>query len=138
MKKLLIDTNIVLDLLARREPFYEDAAKLFSLADKNQLILSISSLTMANTYYLLQKVNSGTVAKEILRKFKILTTVLALDDKILDLALNDSGFSDFEDAVQYYTALENGQDIIVTRNLKDFKTSKIPVLTANEFLTTLP
>jgi predicted nucleic acid-binding protein len=138
MKKLLIDTNIVLDLLARREPFYEDAAKLFSLADKNQLILSISSLTMANTYYLLQKVISGTVAKEILRKFKILTTVLALDDKILDLALNDSGFGDFEDAVQYYTALENGQDIIITRNLKDFKTSKIPVLTASEFLTTLP
>jgi predicted nucleic acid-binding protein len=134
MKKLLIDTNIVIDLLAHREPFYEDAAKLFSLADKKLLKLSVSSLTMANTYYLLQKANSSLVAKEILRKFKILTIVLAMDDKIIDLGLNDSGFGDFEDAVQYYSAIENGQDIIITRNLRDFKTSKIPVLTAGEFL----
>jgi predicted nucleic acid-binding protein len=136
MKKLLIDTNIVIDLLAKREPYYEDAAKLFSLADKNKVKLSVSSLTFANTYYLLQKMNSALVAKEILRRFKILTEVLSLDDKIIDLALNDNGFSDFEDAIQYYSALENGQDIIITRNLKDFKSSKIPVLTATEYLQT--
>jgi predicted nucleic acid-binding protein len=80
--------------------------------------------------------NSALVAKEILRRFKILTEVLSLDDKIIDLALNDNGFSDFEDAIQYYSALENGQDIIITRNLKDFKSSKIPVLTATEYLQT--
>ena len=55
MKQLLIDTNIIIDLLARREPFYEDAAKLFSLADKNMVRLSVSSLSFANTNYLLQK-----------------------------------------------------------------------------------
>jgi predicted nucleic acid-binding protein len=136
MKKLLIDTNIVIDLLAKREPFYEDAAKLFSLADKNRIKLSVSSLTCANTYDLLQKMNSALVAKEILRRFKILTEVLSLDDKIIDLALNDNGFIDFEDAIQYYSALENSQDVIITRNLRDFKSSKIPVLTATEFLLT--
>ncbi|MEI7421586.1 MAG: PIN domain-containing protein [Prolixibacteraceae bacterium] len=137
MRKLFIDTNIVIDLLAEREPFYEDAAKLFSLSDKNMIKLSVSSLTFANTNYLLQKTNSAPTAKEILRKFKILTTVLSLDDKIIDLALNDRGFRDFEDAIQYYSAIENSQEILITRNLKDFKISKIPVMTASEFIKTL-
>jgi predicted nucleic acid-binding protein len=134
MRKLFIDTNIVIDLLAEREPFYEDAAKLFSLSDKNKIKLSVSSLTFANTNYLLQKTNSASTAKEILRKFKILTVVLSIDDKIIDLALNDSGFGDFEDAIQYYSAIENNQEILITRNLKDFRTSKIPVMTASEFI----
>ena len=137
MKKLFIDTNIVIDLLANREPFYEDAAKLFSLADKNKIKLSVSSLTFANTNYILQKTNPGSIAKEILRKFKILTIVLSLDDKIIDLALNDNGFGDFEDAIQYYSAIENNQDIIITRNMRDFKTSMLPVMTASEFIKTL-
>lgn len=137
MRKLFIDTNIVIDLLAERKPFYEDAAKLFSLSDKNKIKLSVSSLTFANTNYILQKTNSASTAKEILRKFKILTTVLSLDDKIIDLALNDSGFGDFEDAIQYYSAIENSQEILITRNLKDFKTSKIPVMTASEFIKSL-
>lgn len=137
MRKLFIDTNIVIDLLAERKPFYEDAAKLFSLSDKNKIKLSVSSLTFANTNYILQKTNSASTAKEILRKFKILTTVLSLDDKIIDLALNDSGFGDFEDAIQYYSAIENSQEILITRNLKDFRTSKIPVMTASEFIKSL-
>lgn len=136
MKKLFIDTNIVIDLLAYREPFYEDAAKLFSLADKNKVKLSVSSLTFSDTNYILQKTNSASNAKEILRKFKILTIVLSLDDKIIDLALNDNGFSDFKDAIQYYSAIENNQDIIITRNLRDFKTSKLPVMTSSEFIKT--
>jgi predicted nucleic acid-binding protein len=137
MKRLLIDTNIVIDLLAKRDPFYNDTAKLFSLADKNKVKLSVNSLTFANTNYILQKSKSATITREILRKFKILTTVLALDEKIVDLALNDNEFTDFEDAIQYYSAVENNQDIIITRNLKDFKPSKIPVMTASEFIKTI-
>jgi len=68
-----------------------------------------------------------------LRKFKVLVNVLPLDDKIADLALN-SEFRDFEDAIQYYTAIENDQDLIITRNQRDFKESKIPVMTAGEFI----
>ena len=134
MKKLFIDTNIVIDLLAKREPFYDDAAKLFSLADKNKVKLSISSLTFANTSYILQRANSASDVKEILRRFKILTLVLPLDDKIIELSLNDSDFTDFEDAIQYYSAIDSKQDIIITRNLKDFKASKLPVLTAGDFI----
>ena len=137
MKRLLIDTNIVIDLLAKRDPFYNDTAKLFSLADKNKVKLSVNSLTFANTNYILQKSKSASITREILRKFKILTTVLALDEKIIDLALNDNEFADFEDAIQYYSAIENNLDIIITRNLKDFKPSKIPVMTASEFIKTI-
>jgi hypothetical protein len=60
--------------------------------------------------------------------------VISLDDKIIGLSLNDSDFKDYEDALQYYSALENGDDMIITRNLKDFLKSKIPVLTAEQYL----
>ena len=134
MKTLFIDTNIVIDLLAKREPFYEEAAKLFSLADKNKINLIVSSLTFANTNYILSKMTNSTTAREILTKFKVLVTVAALNDKIIELALNDKSFSDFEDGLQYYTAMENEADIIITRNLKDFKNSILPVITAQTYL----
>ena len=134
MNRLLIDTNIVIDLLAKREKFYNEAAELFSRADKKQLTLSISSLTLANTNYILTKLTSTKEAKQIIRKFKVLIELLSLDNKITELALNDDDFSDSEDGLQYYTAIENEIDVIISRNKKDFKPSKIPVLTAKEFL----
>ena len=120
MSRLLIDTNIVIDL--------------FSRADKKELELTISSLTFANTNYILTKLKSSKEAREILRKFKVLVELLSLDDKITELALSDDNFPDFEDGLQYYSAIENQIDIIITRNKKDFKNSKIPILTAKEFL----
>lgn len=137
MSKLLIDTNIVLDLLAKREPFYNGAAQIFSLADKNKLELAISSLTFANTNYVLSRLKSAQEAREILRRFRILVKVLSLNDKIIDLALNDSNFKDFEDGLQYYSAVENEQDIIITRDLNDFKESKISVMTADEYINSI-
>ncbi len=134
MKKLLIDTNIVIDLLSKRKDFYDDAANLFSQADKKELKLTISALTFANTNYLLTKLKSAKEARAILRKFKVLVELLSLDDKITELALSDDSFPDFEDGLQYYSATENQIDVIITRNKKDFKNSKLPVLTAKEYL----
>ena len=134
MKKLFIDTNIVIDLLSRRVPFYEEAANLFSLADKKIIELSISSLTIANTSYILLRQTNSTSAKEILRKLRLIINILPLDDKIIGIALNDNSFDDFEDGLQYFTAIENNQDLIITRNLKDFKNSDLPVMTARQFL----
>ncbi|MDP3001969.1 MAG: PIN domain-containing protein [Bacteroidales bacterium] len=133
MRKIFIDTNIILDLLAYRMPFYTDAAELFSLADKKKLTLSISSLCLADTHYILSKQNPEMEVRKILRNLKVLVNVLSLDDKITDLALN-SEFHDFEDAIQYYTAIENEQELIITRNQSDFKDSKIPIMTAGEFI----
>lgn len=137
MRKLFIDTNIVIDLLSRRAPYFEASAMLFSLADKKQIELTISSLTIANTSYVLLRQMDAGKAKSILRKLRLIVTILPLDDKIVGLALNDENFSDFEDALQYFTALENGQDLIITRNLKDFKHSKLPVMTAQQFIETI-
>ena len=137
MSRLLIDTNVVLDLLAKREPFYKSAAQIFSLADKNKLKLSISSLIFANTNYVLSRLKSTSQAIEVLRQFRVLVKILSLTDKIIYLALNDSKFKDFEDGLQYYSAIENNQDLIITRDLKDFKKSKIPVMTPEEYITSI-
>ncbi len=136
MKKVFLDTNIVLDLLAQRMPSYPEAAKLFSLADKKEIILSISALCLADSNYILSGHLPLAEVRIILRKFKVLANVLPLDDKIADLALN-SDFHDFEDAIQYYTAIVNEQDLIITRNQHDFKESKLPVMTAGEFLASI-
>ena len=133
MDKLFVDTNIVIDLLQKREDFFEEAQELFTLADQKKVKLFISSLTIANIHFLLLKHYSSSEARKILAKFKVLVDVLALDDKIIELALA-SDLKDFEDAIQFYTAIENNAGIIITRNKKDFKKQRIPVLTAKEYI----
>jgi len=133
MEKLLIDTNIIVDLLAKRENFYQEAQELFTLAEERKILLYISSLTFVNTHYILSKYFNADKAHKILVKFKTLVEVLSLDDKIVELALA-SDFNDFEDAIQSHTALLNNLHLIITRNKKDFKRSEIPVLTAREYL----
>lgn len=137
MRKLFVDTNIVIDLLSRREHFYEEAAELFSLADKKKIELSVSSLTIANTSYALLRQMDSNKAKSVLRKLRLILKILPLDDKIIGLALNDDNFSDFEDCLQYFTAIEDQQELIITRNLKDFKNSKLPTMTAKQFIETI-
>lgn len=133
MQKLFADTDIVIDLLSARQPHYPYAAELFSLADKGNLKLFVSSLTFANTHYILSRQLSSAKARKLSFKFKTLVTVLEVNDKIMELALS-SDFNDFEDAIQYHTALENELSVIITRNLKDFKKSQITILTAHQYL----
>ncbi len=137
MKRLFVDTNIVIDLFAKREPFYTEAATLFSLADTKKLSLSVSALTFANANYILLQSKKQDEAKLILRKLKLIVSVVSLDEKIIGLSLNDNDFKDYEDALQYYSALDNGAEAIITRNLRDFKKSKLPVMTAAQFLKNL-
>ena len=133
MDKILVDTNIIIDLLAKRIEFYKEAQELFTLSDYKKITLYVSSLTIANAHYLLARNYKLAESRKILIKFKVLVGVLPMDDKILELALV-SDFKDFEDAIQYHTALENDLDIIISRNKKDFKNSILPVLTAQEYL----
>lgn len=136
MKALFVDSDIVIDLLSARQPHYQFAAELFSLADKNFIKLNVSSLTFSNINYTLSKQLSAEQARKMLIQLKTLVQILSVDDKIIELALK-SNFIDFEDAIQYYTALENDLDILLTRNLKDFKKAKIEVMTAEQFLNSI-
>lgn len=133
MEKVFVDTDIILDLLSQREPFYNHAAYLFTDADKGKIQIFVSSLSFSNLNYLLSKQYSTVQARKILLKFKTLVTVLAVTDKVVELALS-SDFKDFEDGLQYFTAIENNLKILLTRNLKDYKTADIAVMTVAQFL----
>ena len=133
MEKVFLDTDIALDLLSERLPHYTYAAQLFTLSDKGKLSIYVSSLSFSNLNYLLSREYSQKDARRILNKFKVLVNVLGVDDKIIGLSLN-SEFKDFEDAIQYYTAIENNIGTLITRNLKDYKYAQIAIITAEDFL----
>lgn len=136
MEKIFVDTDVALDLLSERIPHYTYAAQLFTLADKGELLMYVSSLSFCNLNYLLSRQYSQKEARRILNRFKVLVNVLSVDDKVIDLSLN-SEFKDFEDAIQYYTAIENNIGTLITRNLKDYRLADITVLTAEDYLLTL-
>ncbi|MBK7381112.1 MAG: PIN domain-containing protein [Ignavibacteriales bacterium] len=133
MKKVFVDSDIILDLLAKREPNYIFAAKLFTLIDQQKIIGFTSPIVFANLHYLLKKNTSNLSALKSLRKLKTLINILPVDERVIEQSLN-SDFSDFEDAIQYFTAVNNGINLILTRNKVDFKKSKIPIATAEEYL----
>lgn len=134
--RLFIDTNIMLDLLGERVPFYEHAAKVATIADSGKVTLIVSALSYSTCFYLLSRYESFERVIEKLRKFKTISEVSDLSDNIIDKGLA-SKFVDFEDALQYYCALKSNCDLIITRNGKDFKQSDLPVMTAEEYLASL-
>jgi predicted nucleic acid-binding protein len=133
LEKVFIDTDVALDLLGQREPYYSAAALLFTLADKEKIEINISSLSFSNLNYLLTRQYDASESRRILNSFKVLVKILAVDDKIVELALS-SKFPDFEDAIQYFTAIENDINTLLTRNNKDYKLSEIAILSAEEYL----
>ena len=135
-EKLFLDTNVVIDLLGEREPFYESAAKIATLADKGKIQIFVSALTYSTTYYLLARFEDKEIVKEKIRKFKVIAETSDLTDKIVDKGLA-SKFLDFEDSLQYYCALTMDCKIIISRNGKDFKESDISVLTPDEYLNSI-
>jgi len=136
MKKIFIDSDIILDLLAKREPHYIYSAKLFTLIDQQKFIAYTSPIVFANLHYLLKKSASNSSALKNLRKLKTFINILPVDERVIEQSLN-SEFNDFEDAIQYFTAVNNGIKLLLTRNKVDYKKSKIPIATAEEFLKTL-
>lgn len=132
MKKVFLDTNVVIDLLDKRDPFYKAAVAIFTLAYNKKITLYVSPMTYATASYLLRK-HGQEQMKLLLHNFRQLSRVTVADEKVVDNALS-SAFTDYEDAMQYYSALSKNVDILVTRNVKDFQYAKIPVLTPDEFL----
>lgn len=133
MHRVFIDSDIILDVLAKREPFYIPAAKLFTLLDKREVSGFTSPIVFANIHYILRKAKSKEYVLQSLRTLKSFISVLPIDEKIIELAL-DSSFNDFEDAIQYYTAKSYEINFLITRNQKHYKQSTISICTAEEYL----
>lgn len=135
MIKVFVDSDIILDLLAQREPHYDHSAKLFTLIDQKKIEAYTSPLIFANLHYLLKKITSNTAALKSLRKLKTLINILPIDERVIEQSLT-SEFNDFEDAIQYFTAVNNGITLLLTRNKVDYKRGKITISTAEEFIKT--
>lgn len=133
MDKIFLDTNIVLDFLGERENFYEAAAKILTLADHKKIFVCTSPTSISNAYYILAKYEKPKAALEKIRKFKVICNISIMNDEVVERAIN-SDFKDFEDGMQYFSAIAENCKIIITRNEKDFKTSMIPVMNAESYL----
>jgi predicted nucleic acid-binding protein len=136
MSRLFLDTNVLLDLLGERKPFFDSIAKLATLADQKKITIVASPLSFTTVDYVLNKFETSQSVLSKLRKFKIICEVCGVNEEIIEKGLN-STFKDFEDAVQYYTALQSNCSIIITRNGKDFKNATIPIMTAAEYLSSI-
>ena len=136
MTRVFLDTNVILDLLAQRNPFYESIAKLTTLADQKKIVLVTTPLSFTTVEYILKKTDNSEIVINKLRKFKIICEVCAVNEKIVEKGLN-SNFKDFENSIQYYSAVEAKCSIFITRNGKDFKYSSLSILTAEEYIKSL-
>lgn len=123
---LLLDADIVLDLLAKQEPWFQHSAAIFSRIQAGEYYGATSVLVFANVFYILRKIKDQKAAREALQKLKSLLRVITTSEASLESALH-STFTDFEDSIQYFTAQNGGANLLITRNMKDYKTQNLPV-----------
>lgn len=132
--KLFIDSDVVIDFFTDREPHVNSASELFELKEKGNVVLYISALSINNIYYIVRKFLGHYKTLEVVETLTELTEIIGTTKKEVLLALQND-FKDFEDSIQYSSALTiDGLDAIITRNIKDYKNSKIAVMTPNNFL----
>lgn len=129
--KILIDTNVILDVLCNRKEFVEDSLKVFKYCEANQITGCISALSIPNIVYIMRKELDGEKVKEILTTLTSLFTVIDLRESDLTKAA-DLDFADYEDALQSVCATRAKVNYIVTRNIKDFKNSAVPAVKPSE------
>jgi len=131
--KVFLDTNIVMDVLRRREPFYGHSVRVWALAEGGQICGVVSAVSFTNVYYIVRRLMGRRAAQQAVVLMRHTFEMVATDAQTLNQAI-DAGFSDFEDAVQYFSALRCGAACLVTRNPKHFPKEGIPVHTPTEFL----
>jgi len=134
MKTVFIDSDVILDFLAERQPHYSAAAELFQQVQQDMLQAVTTPIVYANLFYLLERHGTRERAHRLLRKLRQLVGVIPVDQRTVDAALT-SDFADFEDALQYYAAVSSGAEALLTRNLKDYSAAiDLAVCTPAEFL----
>ena len=129
--KVLFDTNIILDVLLNRKNFVELSANLVGMVESKNIDGYLCATTMTTLGYLISKAVNKKQAKVEIQKLLTLFRIAEVNSTVLELSVN-SGFSDFEDAVQYYSGKCCEVDGLVTRNTKDYKHTKLPIYTPDE------
>jgi len=134
MDKVLIDTDVILDFFFDRQPFSEYAAVVLSYCEMKKIEGYITAVIFSNVYYLLRKTAKHDLVIDKLRQLLTILNVLVIDKNCVIQALN-SEFKDFEDALQNFAAENtNNISVILTRNTKDFKNSKLGVMTPESYI----
>ena len=131
--KVLIDTNVILDVLCSRKDFVNDALQVFRYCEANQITGCISALSVPNIVYIMRKELDSSRIREILTILTALFTVVDLRETDL-LRAADLEFTDYEDALQAVCAVRARANYIVTRNIKDFRNSPVPAIRPSELL----
>lgn len=134
--KALVDTNVLLDVLLKREPFYKDSALVWTLSQEGQIEGFLSAISINNLYYIVRKLlgrdQAGKFVDRILEDFQIVDLI-----KGLLVQARSIPNKDFEDLIQYFSALHEGCDVLVTRNKRDFPRVGIRLMNPAEFLKSL-
>jgi len=131
--KVFLDTNILIDFLAARQPFAEDAVALFQLADDGEIELKVSDLTIINTIYVLRRMHYNlSEIYDAMDDIRPLLMIVSMGASVVDRCLQHRS-DDFEDEMQYLSAVEANADYIITRNKKDFDFGDSAVMTPQEF-----
>jgi predicted nucleic acid-binding protein len=131
--KILLDTNIIVDVALERRPFYSESLQLISLVYQRQVEGYISASTFSDIYYIIRKAKGRDLTLEFVRNISTFCQVATVDQSVISMALN-ANFKDFEDAIQYSTAVINQLDAIITRNQKDFPVTTPRILTPDQLI----
>jgi len=133
---VLIDLNVILDVLQQREPFYAASAGILAAAERGQIRAYLASHTLTTLFYLIAKDQSPGLAKTLIQETLTFIQVADVNQATIETALAYP-MTDFEDAVQLSAALQAQADYLVTRNIKDYPETRLPILTPAELLTYL-
>jgi predicted nucleic acid-binding protein len=132
--RVLIDTNVILDVLLKRSPFYEAAIEVLKLSVREDIQEFVSASAITDIYYIAYKnMRDKAVVRELLKKLLLIVSVAGVSEEEIQKAL-ELGWKDFEDSVQYSVALLNEMNGLITRNVKDYSSSEIQVWEPNQFL----
>lgn len=126
--RILDDTNVIIDYLMVRDPYYGAADKIFNDCRTGEMEGYIAAHSVSNMFFILRKNFTIEERRELLEGICSLFTVVSIDEKKIRAALSNQGFSDFEDCLQMECAKEVGADYIVSRNIDDFKNSEIQAI----------
>ena len=131
--KVFVDANVLMDVLLEREPFVGASRKVWFLAERGRVQGLVSALTFPNAWYIVRKLRGAKAAMSMMTMLRDSFAPVALDEQVLNQAI-DAGFADFEDAIQYHSALRSGADCLVTRNPGHFPASRLPVMSPADLL----